>query len=229
MQNAIQISGGIDSMALLFHMKPLWPESLVMWGDTGAAYPDVDELMDEVRQMVPHFMQVRGDQPEVIARYGWPVDVVPVSHTSWGEHFFGPQPIMFQASLDCCARSRFVPLELAVRAAGVKTVYRGARDSEQRRARIAHDFVDEFGIQYKFPLRDWSRERVFEYMQRTAPEYIPAYYAAGEKTSRDCWSCTAYRADNVERVEHLPPEQRVQVETVLKHWHDVVRAEMQGS
>ena len=145
-----------------------------------------------------------------------------------GERVYGAQPIVFQSPLECCARARFAPLEQAVRDCGVKVVYRGQRNAERRRARIEHGHVDEFGITYLFPLRDWSRARVFEYMQREAPAYIPAYYAEGEKSSRDCWSCTAYRDDNVARVEHLPPPQRTQVEEVLAHWRAVVRAEMQG-
>jgi 3'-phosphoadenosine 5'-phosphosulfate sulfotransferase (PAPS reductase)/FAD synthetase len=165
----------------------------------------------------------------VIRQHGWPVDVVPVSHTRFGEHVYGHQSIVFQSYLDCCARSRFLPLQQAVREAGVKVVYRGARNDERRRARIGHDTVDEFGIRYKFPLRDWSRARVFEYMVRTAPDFIPPYYAKGERSSHDCWNCTAYRDDNVARVEHLPPPQREQVETVLKQWRDVVRADMQGA
>jgi phosphoadenosine phosphosulfate reductase len=228
MHNVIQVSGGIDSMALLFYLRGLWDDSIVMWGDTGATYRDVELMMDDVRQLVPHFMQVRADQPAVLAEFGYPVDVLPISHTLVGERVYGPQPIRFQASLDCCARVRFAPLQAAVRACGAKTVYRGQRNEERRRARIEHGQVDEFGITYHFPLRDWSRERVFEYMRRTAPEYIPAYYASGERTSRDCWSCTAYRDDNVERVEHLPPEQRMQVEGVLRQWQAVVRAEMRG-
>ena len=38
MHNVIQISGGIDSMALLFYLRGLWDDSIVMWCDTGAAY-----------------------------------------------------------------------------------------------------------------------------------------------------------------------------------------------
>ena len=229
MQNVIQVSGGIDSMALLFYLRPLWDDSIVMWGDTGAAYKATEELMDCLRILVPHFMQVRGDQPAVIREHGYPVDVVPVRHTRMGEKIYGPQAIVFQSYLDCCARARFAPLQQAVRDCGAKTVYRGARDDEKRRARIAHGQVDEFGIRYLFPLRDWSRAEVFDYMRLVAPQYIPTYYADGEKTSRDCWSCTAYRDDNAARVEHLPPAQREQVETVLKHWRDSVRVEMQGA
>lgn len=229
MHNAIQVSGGIDSMALLFHLRGLWEDSIVMWGDTGAAYSEVEALMDDVRQMVPHFLYVRANQPAIVEMHGHPVDVVPISHTRAGELVYGRQPIVFQSPLECCARARFAPLQQAVIDCGVKVVYRGQRNEEKRRARIEHGQLDERGISYQFPLRDWSRERVFEYMRRTAPQYIPDYYALGEKTSRDCWSCTAYREDNVERVEHLPPMQREYVEDVLKQWQTIVRDEMRGT
>jgi 3'-phosphoadenosine 5'-phosphosulfate sulfotransferase (PAPS reductase)/FAD synthetase len=227
-KNAIQVSGGIDSLALLFHLRALWDDSIVMWGDTGAAYDDVIDLMDRIRRMVPHFLCVRSEQPELIAEWGHPVDVVPVSHTRLGELIFGKQPIVFQSYLDCCARARFQPLERAVRECGVQVVYRGARNDEHRRARIEHGQKNAAGVTHLFPLRDWSRERVFEYMRRTAPDFIPAYYAQGEKTSRDCWSCTAYRDDNVARVEHLPQPRRELVESILDQWQAIVQAEMQG-
>jgi len=225
MHNVIQVSGGIDSMALLFSLRPLWHDALVMWGDSGAAYSDVVELMDKVRALVPHFMHVRGDQPGVIAAFGHPVDLVPVSHTRAGEMIYGAQPIVFQSYLDCCARARFWPLQNAVRGCGAKVVYRGQRNDDKRRARIEHEHVDSAGITYRFPLRDWSRAQVFEFMEREAPDYIPTYYAAGELTSRDCWSCTAYRDDNAARVEHLPEPQRAQVEGVIRRWQAIVQAE----
>jgi phosphoadenosine phosphosulfate reductase len=228
MHNVIQVSGGIDSLALLFHLRGLWEDSLVMWCDTGAAYSDVAELMGDVRAMVPHFQRVEGDQPGVVELYGHPVDVVPVSHTRHGERAYGPQPIVFQSYLECCTRAIYLPLHAAVRASGAKVVYRGQRNEDKRRARIEHGHVED-GITYLFPLRDWSRARVFAYMEREAPDYVPAYYAAGEKTSRDCWSCTAYRDDNGERIERLPPEQRVHVEGIIRHWQAIVRADMRGA
>jgi hypothetical protein len=54
---------------------------------------------------------------------------------------------------------------------------------------------------------------------------LPDYYAT-EKTSRDCWDCTAYRDDNVERVKNLPDEQREIVEQRLDAWTRSVLAEV---
>jgi 3'-phosphoadenosine 5'-phosphosulfate sulfotransferase (PAPS reductase)/FAD synthetase len=226
MRNAIQISGGVDSMAMLFLLRPQWDDSIVMWCDSGAAYPDVAALMERVRDLVPNYCRVQGHQPESIKRYGWPVDVLPLSHTRTGELAYGPQPIVFQTFFDCCARGLWLPLNGAVLSSGVEVVYRGQRNDDRLQARIPSGHTDAQGIRYEFPLADWSREQTFAYLNEVAPSFVPAYYAAGEKTSRDCWNCTAYRIDNVERVNALPSGQHEQVAGVIRRWEAIVRADL---
>jgi hypothetical protein len=103
--NAIQISGGVDSMAMLHHLRHLWDDSVVMWCDTGAAYAETRALMERVKKLVPRFRVVHGNQPEVIARAGFPVDVVPVRHSLQGELAYGPQVLKYQSYIDCCRQS----------------------------------------------------------------------------------------------------------------------------
>ena len=112
---------------------------------------------------------------------------------------------------------------------GVDTIYRGQRADDVRRAPIKSGDVDAFGIRVMFPIHDWTREQVFSYVRERCPEWMPSYYDT-EKTSRDCWNCTAYRDDNVERVRNLPEKQRAVVEERLATWKQRVSEElMQGA
>jgi 3'-phosphoadenosine 5'-phosphosulfate sulfotransferase (PAPS reductase)/FAD synthetase len=223
--NAIQISGGVDSMAMLHHLRHLWDDSVVMWCDTGAAYAETRALMERVKKLVPRFRVVHGNQPEVIARAGFPVDVVPVRHSLQGELAYGPQVLKYQSYIDCCRQSIWEPLQRACLALGVDTIYRGQRRDDARRAPIASGHIDPWGVKIMFPIHEWTRDQVFAYVREHCPEWLARYYET-EKTSRDCWDCTAYRDDNRKRVENLPADKRVIVQTRLWTWRRAVSVEM---
>lgn len=224
--NSIQISGGIDSLAMLFHLKPRWNDSIVMWGDSSAAYPETYVLMARIKAMVPRFRAVRSNQPDSIAQYGIPVDVVPVKYSRQGEMAFGPQPVQYQSYLDCCSRVLWAPMQRACLAMGIDTIYRGQRSEDERKAPIRTGHVDEFGIRHVFPLEGWTRKQVMAFCEKECPDLIPDYYRKGETSSRDCWDCTAYRNENQQRVCNLPSERRIIVEARLKTWQTLVRQEL---
>lgn len=224
--NSIQISGGVDSMALLWLLKSKWPESVVMWANSGAAYPETEERMARIAKMVPHFRVVHSSQIKVVAEHGLPVDVIPVKFTVQGDAIFGLQPDRYQSYVDCCRRVLWEPMHRACVAMGIDTVYRGQRGDDERKAPISSGFIDQYGIKYLFPLERWTRAEVFKYVRAQCPDLLPPYYDAGEVSSRDCWSCTAYRNDNVQRVKALPPGQREYVEGRLAVWKQHVMEEM---
>jgi 3'-phosphoadenosine 5'-phosphosulfate sulfotransferase (PAPS reductase)/FAD synthetase len=224
--NAIQISGGVDSLALLWRLKPQWQDSVVMWVDGGASYPETRRWMERIADLVPHFYTVAGRQPRVIAEYGYPADVVPVKYSRQGDLLYGKQPVRYQSYFDCCARSLWWPLSCACVALGINTVYRGQRKDERRKAPIADGYIDDMGITYRFPIQDWTKEEVFAYVRENCSELMPPYYALGELTSRDCWNCTAYLDENGPRIRNLPPERRQVVEERIAQWKQHVAEEM---
>ena len=215
-------------MAMLHWLRPIWDNSVVMFCDTGAAYPGTLELMREVADVVPRFRIVHGNQPEVIARCGFPVDVVPVKHSLQGEAVFGPQALKFQSYFDCCRQSLWEPMHRACLAMGVDTIYRGQRKDDVRRAPIASGTVDPWGVKIIFPIYEWTREQAFAYAKAHCPEWLAPYYET-EQTSRDCWDCTAYRDDNAARVRNLPSDQRAVVEERLAQWHGAVLDELNAA
>lgn len=225
-KRAIHFSGGLDSLAILFHMRPWTPDLHVFWVNSGAAYTSTVEMMNRVRGIVPNFHEVQGAQPAIVRSGGWPVDVVPVRFTRAGRAVHGTQGTVFQSYLSCCERSLWEPMRLAMLAHQVTDVYRGQRNDDKRKAPVASGTRDHDGITYHFPLEDWTRAQVLDYCRCECPDLIPAYYAAGESTSRDCWNCTAYLDDNVARIAYLPDHERTQVEAVLQEWKIAVREDL---
>ena len=106
---ALQFSGGRDSIACLYLMRPYWDRLTVYWCDTGAPYPETVSLVAKVRDMVPNFAVIRGEQPNVIAEYGIPSDILPASSPPMGILGAGAG-VPMQDRYTCCLRSIMLPL-----------------------------------------------------------------------------------------------------------------------
>lgn len=190
---ALEFSGGKDSLATLYLLRPWWDRMCVYWLDTGDAYPENVARAMQIRDEVPYFRRVTGRQPETVERDGWPSDVVPHLHTSMGNFVFGPTPFKVQSRLDCCWRSLMLPLHEAVCADGTTLIIRGKRGSEADKTGIVSGDVHD-GVEVLFPIFNWSAEQVFEYL---ADNGIPLPESYGHaNSSLDCMSCTAWLEHN---------------------------------
>jgi 3'-phosphoadenosine 5'-phosphosulfate sulfotransferase (PAPS reductase)/FAD synthetase len=78
----LQFSGGKDSLACLFLLREQWDEMTVLWVNAGAAFPETVGLMEKIRALVPHFLEVRTNQPAQVAELGYPVDVLPLRNAN---------------------------------------------------------------------------------------------------------------------------------------------------
>lgn len=217
MKEILQFSGGIDSLATLWVLKQRWPSLTLMWIDSGAAYPETRELVERLALELPleHTVIVESHQPEWIATYGYPTDLLPIrrSHVGAAVHSF--KGVKFSSWIDCCGQNLWIPAMRAAKELGATTIYRGQRNSDHKKAPMRSGHIEE-GVKYIFPIAEWSRQRVRDFAAREFPEYLPAYYLDGEDSSRDCWDCTAYLEDNAKRISHLTPAQRAVVHGRLK-------------
>lgn len=196
----LQFSGGKDSLACLYLLRPYWDRLTVMWTNTGAAFPETLELMSRIRAMVPHFIEVKGDQPGHVALMGMPADIVPVRNTAVGQMIQPNHDVLLQSYLECCAASFWLPMQRAVIELGATLIIRGQRAAEARRAPIQSGHIVE-GIMIRFPIEKWSEQQVFDFLRRKGVE-VPAHYEY-TKTSLDCWSCTAYLDENQGRMRYM--------------------------
>jgi phosphoadenosine phosphosulfate reductase len=209
----LQFSGGKDSLACLMLLRERWAEMYVLWVNTGAAYPSTVEYMESWRNRLPHFVEVKSDQPAQMARYGYPSDVVPIRFTEVGR-LMGMNPsYLIQDYLACCNANIWQPMAQKTRELGAKFIIRGQRSAEGRKAPFTNGYVED-GVTYLLPIEDWTTDEVFRYLNEIG-EPIPPYYLEGERSGRDCWDCTAYLDDNVERIKALPRDKREIVEERL--------------
>ena len=187
---ALQVSGGRDSLACFYLLKDagLLDRVTVYWVNTGDAFPETMEIMDLVRDMAPHFVEIAGNQPQVVAQFGMPTDILPRSCTPIGL-MCGQGAVHMQDSYSCCVRVRMWPLHERMLADGVTLIIRGQRDGDSHKAPVkSGDW--ELGIQYLFPVEQWSDEDVDGYLAKVGAPRHPCYDFM--ESAPDCMSCSGW-------------------------------------
>lgn len=196
----LSFSGGKDSTACLTILKPWWDKLTVVWVNTGDAFPETMEIMDRVRPQVGRFVEVRSDQAAQTEANGWPSEIVPTAMTHLGRLLDGHARPIVQPYFSCCGDNIWTPLAKAFKDLGATLVIRGQKNADARKAPLASG-VELDGVEYWFPLHDWSHDDVFDYL-RAEGVVIPAHYEHTE-TSLDCRHCTAYLYEQVRKMAWL--------------------------
>ncbi len=183
---ALQLSGGKDSIACLFMMREHWDRLTVYWCNTGDAFPETVALMGEIRAQVPRFVEIAGQQPAVIERFGIPTDILPASATPMGVANGG---IPMQDRYSCCLRSLMLPMHERMIQDGITLIIRGQKAADRLKGPLRSGDVDG-GIEYLFPIEGWTDGQVLAYLrEQDAP--LPRFYEV-MGSSPDCMTCSAY-------------------------------------
>jgi len=184
----LQFSAGKDSAACLWLLQPWWDQVTVVWMNMGNPYLETLEYMDKIHKLVPHFKMLVGNQKSWIGAHGWPVDIVPVEKDRVG----------FQDYRLCCGENAWKPMAEYVKAQGFDGVIRGQKKSDVLKGpSISGQTID--GVEYLYPIEDWKDSDVYLFLG----DRVPPSYKRGIKTSLDCINCTAYVAENRERLIEL--------------------------
>jgi 3'-phosphoadenosine 5'-phosphosulfate sulfotransferase (PAPS reductase)/FAD synthetase len=187
---ALQFSGGRDSLALLLAVRPFWDRVTVYYTNSGDAYPETHALIDVVRTIVPHFVEIIGRVKDVHDQMGWPSDVMQP-----GTGFaFAKQDIEGYVPLidrhNCCYNSIMLPMHERMKADGITLLLRGQRDEDTTKSHVrSGDVID--GVQLLFPIAHWSTDQVNAFIESQGVP-LPPYYAAGLTSAPDCMRCTAW-------------------------------------
>lgn len=199
---ALQFSGGKDSLACLYLLRPYWDRLTVIWANAGDPYPETRELMDTVRPLVAAFHEVQGAAAMNGVIQAFPVDMLPIPSSPVGRAV-EPHKNTFtlHSRYECCIHNFWQPMLEATRTLGVDLLIRGQRDSESKRAPFSSGAVDEIGTRYLLPLQHWSKEDVFAFLWAEGVD-IPRQYAYG-LPSLDCMHCTAYLDESGNKLKYL--------------------------
>lgn len=215
---ALEFSPGKDSAACLWLLEPYWDRLVVLWANPGNPYPETLEYMQGIREMVPHFIEVRGRQPEWIQEFGYPTDILPVMASPFTHIPGNQQNLKLQPFMACCMANMWQPMAEWVTANEVTGVIRGQKRCDGLRSPLANGATVN-GVEYFFPIEVWDNARVMDYLG----ERVPASYKRGLLSSLDCMNCTAYVAQNPGRVADLEliyPPAAAEVKKVYSHIYE---------
>ncbi|NTE96676.1 phosphoadenosine phosphosulfate reductase family protein [Agrobacterium tumefaciens] len=194
---ALQVSGGRDSIACLFLLREHLERVTVYWVNTGDAFPETLEVIRQVRELAPHFIEVQGRQPEVIAQFGMPTDLLPQSCTPIGVAA-GKSAVLMQDTMSCCARVMMVPMQQQMVADGITLIIRGQKACDTNRAPFSSGYVEN-GIEYLFPIEGWSVAEVDAYLADVGAPVSPVYEQL--HSMPDCMTCSGWWSDK--RAQYL--------------------------
>lgn len=225
---ALMFSGGKDSIACLDLVKDYLDRTLVVWNNTGANFPEIVEYINEVKNRVPNFLEIRTNQPESIRLNGYPVDVLPINFSSLGQACTTDKPLKLRSYFDCCAENFWIPCNTKMKELNVTGIIRGQRLSESHKSPVkSGDVLD--GIEYYFPIQNWSDEDVIKYLE--ASNVVIDERLKMSHSSLDCWNCTAYLNDSQERMQYIKnrhPEKFQEIVKVVKQIDNAIKAEAVG-
>ena len=210
---ALMFSGGKDSIACLHLIKDYLDKTTVVWVNTGASFPEIEDLMEETRATVPNFLEIKTNQPESVKFKGYPVDVVPVNYTDLGQAVTGIKNFKVRSYFECCSENFWIPCDAEIRKLGITAVIRGQRASEKHRAPIQSGHIEN-GIEYNFPIEAWSDSEVIDYLR--SKDVVIDERLSMAHSSLDCWNCTAYMANSTDRFSYIKKHHPVKYQSIVE-------------
>jgi 3'-phosphoadenosine 5'-phosphosulfate sulfotransferase (PAPS reductase)/FAD synthetase/ubiquinone/menaquinone biosynthesis C-methylase UbiE len=198
---AFQFSGGRDSTAALYLLRPYWDRMTVYHLDTGDQFPETQAVVNAVSQHVG-VVRITSDVHRIREEHGMPSDVVPVDNTPVGQMVSGRE-VRLQSRYDCCWRSLMSPMHERMRSDGITLIVRGQRDDEYANPPKRSGGTGD-GFEVLYPIQSWSAGEVNAFLQDNALPVAP-FYERGARRAPECMGCTAWwdegRADYL-RVFH---------------------------
>jgi phosphoadenosine phosphosulfate reductase len=192
-----QFSGGRDSTAALYLLRPLWSRMTVYHLDTGDQFPETRRVVQAVARDVPIVM-IHGDSKAVREQFGLPSDLVPVDSTDLGRACTG-EAVRIVSKFECCARSLMLPMHQRMLDDGISLIVRGQRADEFAQAPTRSGDRDEH-VELLFPIEDWTAAQVDAYIREHDLPVAP-FYAEGMNETPECMGCTGWWRDG--RLQYL--------------------------
>ncbi len=196
-RGALQFSGGKDSLALVYLLRPHWDRLTLYHVDTGDLLPEVREIVDMVEAMVPNFRRIETNSARWMEEVGLPSDLVPTTSTPTGLAI-GASKRRIVDRFDCCAVNLMIPLHQAMVANDETLAIRGTKRADL--ARLPAESGDmSLGYEIWLPLQEWSHDEVFAYLWSVDAPICRVYEHRVQ--APECATCPAWWSEG--RAEYL--------------------------
>lgn len=198
-----QFSGGRDSTAALYLLRPYWSRMTIYHLDTGDQFPETREVVRLVERDVGPVVRIKADVAAVRARYGMASDLVPVDNIEVGRMVSGRE-VKLISRYECCSRSLMTPMHERILSDGITLIVRGQRDDEYAQQPMrSGGFRD--GLEVLYPVQSWSGPQVSDYLESNGHPIAP-FYQRGVRRAPECMGCTAWWDEGRARYmrEHHP-------------------------
>ena len=185
---ALSVSGGKDSMAVLYLLRDYLPRVTAYHLDTGDLLPEMRQSVAHIRKMCPNFVHIQGDVGAWIDANGLPTDLLPYSAHEVGA-IAGQGNIKVTTRYHCCFNNLMRPVWERVKADGNTLLIRGTKRADLKRLPTSSGDVHD-GIEIWHPIEDWSHDDVFAYL-RLVGAPIPRVYSR-MTNAPECARCSAW-------------------------------------
>lgn len=213
---ALHFSGGKDSLACLYLLRPLVEQGLpVYWLSTGDTIPETRAVVEQVRAWIPDLRTVQTDVLAWKAAHGIPSDVT-TAQSSWIGRAYGMSDTPLVGRMDCCVANLMQPMHQRMLADGIEVVIRGTKlaDTGQVPARGPGDAYEVL-----LPLLHWSHDQVFQFLQEVGAPRNAVYDTFRAISAPECLHCSAWWDDGkAAYLKQLHPDKvgqyRVNLQTI---------------
>lgn len=185
---ALHFSGGKDSLALVYLLRPHWDRLTLYHVDTGDLLPEVVEIVDQIESLVPRFIRIETRAADWHQRFGLPSDLVPTTSTPFGL-MIGLAKRRLVDRFDCCGANIMAPMHDRMLADGINLVIRGTKRSDMPRL-PAENGPTGAGYDLWLPLLEWSDDDVFAYLREVGAPICRVYENGVQ--SPECATCPAW-------------------------------------
>ncbi len=183
----LQFSGGKDSLAVAYLLKPHWNRLTFYHVDTGDLLPEMADIVDGIEAMVPSFVRIETHVSDWMMRFGLPSDLVPTTCTPAGLAI-GAGSRRIVDRFDCCASNIMAPMHERMLADGITLVIRGTKRADFTRLPAGNGPAG--GYDLWLPLLEWSHADVFAYLREVGAPICRVY--DGKVNAPECATCPAW-------------------------------------
>jgi len=185
---ALQLSGGKDSVVCLYLLKDYLDQITVYHLNTGDQPKETQDIMDELKKFIPHYVEVKTDSREWISKNGYPSDVVPTSSTVIGRRdSVGGMALIDR--FDCCFNNLMKPLHDKIIEDGITLIIRGQKLCDSIKGPLVTGSIVN-GIEYLYPIQEWSHDDVYKYLKEVNAPIHPVYDKINDGI--ECLHCTGW-------------------------------------